>query len=354
MRNPNYIQIPKTKFVFKQEDIAIFNRVYQDYIVNSPIPLQKIKRTPSGGIKVMPTFRSQYDIIETNNSIELTLIIKEGCYRFIVGAAGQNDLSGGAAFNEFKKICKKHGISIDAFSISNGEEIKKTIERPHIESTRNLVYDRIYTNVHHLDLNSAYFSGIMDMYPSLAGPIKEIYNKRKIDKICKDILTHTYGYMQSKYCVLRGRKYALAHLSKAAVAYCNRYIEQLAAELENSGRKVLLYNTDGIWYQGDVYHNECEGGDLGEWKNDHVNCKFRAKSKGAYEFMENGIYHPVIRGYTRLDRLKPRELWDWGDIYQEDARIVEFKWDVNKGIIIRECDSYEQDKNLRSLLDLLK
>ena len=29
------------------------------------------------------------------------------------------------------------------------------------------------------------------------------------------------------------------------------------------------------------------------------------------------------RGFTLLDKSKPRELWQWGDIYQEEARLVE-------------------------------
>ena len=128
--------------------------------------------------------------------------------------------------------------------------------------------------------------------------------------------------MQSKWC---GYKYA--HLSRDAITDNNNRIIKLSDELSSQGRVILSYNTDGIWYQGEIYHGNGEGHDLGQWENDHINCQFRMKSDGSYEFIENGKYYPVVRGYTRLDRIKPRTEWVWGDIYQ--AGIITFSIDIN-------------------------
>ena len=38
-----------------------------------------------------------------------------------------------------------------------------------------------------------------------------------------------------------------------------------------------------------------------------------------YEFIEDGKYTPVVRGKTKLDRVKPRSEWQWGDIFKYDA-----------------------------------
>lgn len=103
---------------------------------------------------------------------------------------------------------------------------------------------------------------------------------------------------------------------------------------------VISYNTDGIWYQGAVYHGDGEGDDLGQWHNDHVNCRFRAKSAGSYEFIENGSYFPVVRGKTRLDDLIPRDKWQWGDIYQNEADLMTFRIDSD-GIHNEEGDRIE-------------
>ena len=92
----------------------------------------------------------------------------------------------------------------------------------------------------------------------------------------------------------------------------------------NNGRHLILTNVDGIWYTGDIYHGDGEGDKLGQWSNDHMNCTCRAKSAGAYEYIENGEYHAVVRGSTNLDKIKPRDQWVWGDIYNEDA--VPKKW----------------------------
>ena len=179
-------------------------------------------------------------------------------------------------------------------------------------------------------------AGIAEYEPKLEPVINKIYKERKINPVNKDILTRTYGFMQSEWCRVninnKVYSYAFAHLSKAAMEVNNRKIDYLLDELELSGRKILATNTDGIWYTGELYHDEHEGTKLGQWKHDHKNCMIRFKSKGSYEYEEDGKYHAVVRGLTKLDKIKPREKWEWGDIYKEGSEIAMFTFDYKEGI----------------------
>ena len=124
--------------------------------------------------------------------------------------------------------------------------------------------------------------------------------------------------MQSQY-----QRYRYADISKYAIARNNQKIRDMAQWLKDNGRTVLLYNTDGIWFTGEAFPKEMQSNELGAFKQDHTNCKFRAKSDGAYEFIEDGVYYPVIRGKTKLDNTKARIAWQWGDIYQQDAEQIQ-------------------------------
>ena len=99
------------------------------------------------------------------------------------------------------------------------------------------------------------------------------------------------------------------------MVWCREQVINLSQILEDTGRKVLMHNTDGIWYQGEIYHGDGEGKSICQWENDHINCTYRAKSKGIYEFIEDGKYTVVARGRYELDKIKPRDKWEWGDIY---------------------------------------
>lgn len=125
-------------------------------------------------------------------------------------------------------------------------------------------------------------------------------------------------------------------MAKDAIADNNKRLFDLSQKISDSGRQVMLWNTDGVWYQGDIYHGEGEGKKLGDWENDHVNCSLRIKSKGAYEYIEDGKYYPVLRGYTKLDKVKPRNEWKWGDIFHTDAVVIEFYWREGIGLTDKE------------------
>ena len=125
-----------------------------------------------------------------------------------------------------------------------------------------------------------------------------------------------------------------AHLSRDAIKDNNDRIDKLSEAIVLAGGRVIGNNTDGIWYIGDVYHGKGEGPTLGQWENDHVNCMLRAKSHGAYEFVENGKYSAVVRGLTSYDNEVPRENWKWGDIYKSGVIVLD--WDEETGFNVEE------------------
>ena len=67
---------------------------------------------------------------------------------------------------------------------------------------------------------------------------------------------------------------------------------------------------------------------MGEWHNDHINCQFRMKSDGAYEFIEDGVYYPVVRGVSN----DVKGDWQWGDIYKDKSKAQLFTFTEEEGI----------------------
>lgn len=343
VRKINYYKIPCTIFRQTEEGAAEFNgildeieRINNHLIKIGEYGLYSIVRTPSGGISYKTgNFKPlMWDIRPTNTSVEITLVA-DYAWRFQFRRDFKEDPGGGIAGNTaFKKTIgymRKYGIDIEQYAVSpeEGWNIKKTIPSPPIKLARETFKDKEFHNIHHLDLNSSFISGMVDYAPELYKPFNEIYNKRKIDEVCKAVLVETYGYMQSKYV-----QYRFSMLSKAGVEYNNKMIDKLSEKLIRSGRVPILYNTDGIWYAGDEYHDEDEGYGLGKWKNDIHAIRFRAKSAGAYEYEEIDSktgevrYVPVLRGQSKMDSIKPRTEWEWGDIYPASVEIIKFNWNT--------------------------
>ena len=333
-RKVNYMLIPCTAYQINDEGAHQFNKIYR-WIKNQE-NFNQIKRTPSGGISIeRRNFKPpMWDVRVNKAVIELTIILKEGCWRIQFRTTHKEtdtnqNLYGSTCFKLFKSKCLEFGIDLDKYIISNGEEVKKEIESPIIKLEKSIYKDKTFSNVHHLDFHSSYPTGLINTHPEFKDAIEWMYQHRKEDNSkWKLVLNATIGYMQSVKCC--NAKWA--HLSRDAINDNNYRIRQLAFKLQNTGRVVLSYNTDGIWYMGDVYHDADEGKELGTWENDHTNCTFRAKSAGSYEFIEDGCYHPVVRGQTTLDTMKKREDWTWGDIYQETANVLIYKWNKELGI----------------------
>ena len=243
-------------------------------------------------------------------------------------AIKDGELTGSQAFKIFKEQCLKYGINLDDYIIYNGKEVKLTIPSYLIKADPGSL-DYVFEGANHIDFHSSFPAGLANTHPEFRPLLEELYNKRKENAVYKAILNLTIGYMQSITCC--DAKWA--HLSKDAITDNNNRIKELTQKLLMNGNIILAYNTDGIWYTGNVYHGEGEGSTLGAWENDHINCKIRFKSAGAYEYIENGIYTPVVRGLTTFDIEKPdRETWEWGDIYKGSA--IEYVYLKNENRVI--------------------
>lgn len=231
-------------------------------------------------------------------------------------------ITGLQAFIMFREYCKSWGIDLKKYEIDNGEEVKKTIPKYLIKlepRCRDFIFKG---NAHHIDFHSSFPGGLANTYPEFKPVLEHLYKERKNDPVKKAILNYAIGYMQS----LSACQARWAHLSKAAIEDNNNRVLSMVDKLRQGGRTVVGLNTDGIWYVGKIYHGEGEGSGLGQWENDHINCDLRYKTAGCYEFVENGIYHPVVRGLTSYDAIVPRDQWQWGDIYKHTEYIT-YYWD---------------------------
>lgn len=335
----NYCELPITVFKINELDIEYFNTLV-DWLHASG--MSKIIRTKKKGVctdKDKGAYFPAYDIRPYKRSgVEITIISNiYGSMRLqwrnissdlFTEDGRKMKINGKTAFYKFKDLCLKHKIDLQDYmelDTDKAKQNKEAIEPPYIRFFDPLtevdVIDTSLPNCHHIDYHSSYMTGLVNRYPEFKEVVEEIYAKRKSDNLYyKAILNMTQGYMQSDLCQLKW-----AHLSKAMIEDNNRRLDYLTECLIKSGRRVILYNTDGIWYQGELYHGPGEGDGIGTWHNDHEYCLLRIKSEGAYEFMEKGKYYPVVRGLTTLDRVKDRKKWVWGDIYKGSP--IEFKFD---------------------------
>lgn len=328
------------------EDRQKFNEIYA-----AVSRWKELKRSPSGGISDKNFYYPCFSLDVGNASIELIICSNEGFFRLVFFTRrkyenNDKEIKGNNAFKELNKICKRFKIDLNKYKIKNGYEIKKQIEKPLIKLEHNMYQGIVFEKAHHLDINSAWPASLVRTHPEFAPVIDYVFQKKKELKdqgikgdknIYKAILNFSIGYMQSFKAYHRA---AWAHLSRDAINENNRYMRELADKLKKNGRTILAYNTDGIWYCGDIYHGENEGKGLGQWENDHMNCKIRFKGAGSYEYIENGKYTPVVRGLTKLDKEGiPRENWNWGDIFTEDGK--ETLYTFVRGVGLIEGDNYE-------------
>lgn len=320
-RKINKMLIPVNNINFSDEGIAEFNAIYCYFDKLEKDGLyQRFVETRSGGISVklenIRGFRWLHKIGKTFHEIIVKHPETARLYRFMIGYAKTNgeqkDITGRTAFIHLKKELEKDNVNLDDYSIENGEEVKKTFPKIKIKCLG--VPGRTYGNCHHIDLNSSFAAGMMEFLPALKPTITRIYEGRKIDPLNKAVLNMSYGFMQSS---LVG--YRFAHISKAGVDRNNKVLDELSLKLNQNGYRILGYNTDGIWYQSvenpEPYHDEGEGSLIGQWKNDHTHCTLRYKSDGCYEFIEDNKYYPVFRGTSSYEKIKPKEEWVWGDIF---------------------------------------
>ena len=318
----NYLLIPVSVFEINAAGAKAFNKIYL-WLKNQN--LHQLERTSSGGIKNGPHCkRPAWDVKVNRTCVELTVLLEEGAWRIQFRAKLPEGMSGRKAFTKFKRLLLKNGIDLDTYAIENGPEVKEEIEKPLIGAKSRVFYDLTFEQVNHIDFHSSYAGGLANTHPEFRKVLNELYEKREENEEYKNILNFSIGFMQS----IPGCKARWAHLSRDAIKDNNDRVKKLAETLEKKGRIVISFNTDGIWYKGPVYHGAGEGDGLGQWHNDHICCKFRARSAGSYEFIENGIYNPVVRGVNN----EKKNGWQWGDIYEKKAEVSLFYFDEEGGV----------------------
>ena len=330
----NYSRIPCSQIDMTDEGMQLFNEIIE-YIESRQ--LSKIVRTKSGGISIQgcQNYRPRYDLRELRSMIELTIVMYEGCWRIQFRNSfermNEHGISGMQAFWKFSDVCKKHGINIQDYrerDIEKAKQNKSEIEKYQKKVLSNVYLHKPIENVYHIDLNSSFMANLSRQYNEFKPVAEELYKNRKKQPIYKGVMTNTIGYFQSEF-----HNYAWAHLSKAAVNGNNEQVRNLIERLKESGRIPILINTDGIWYTGERYTDENEGNELGQWKTDHSNCKLLIKSPACYQYEEDGKIHTVMSGKTKLDKVKNREDWEWGDIYHKDVRVITYKLESNRVVL---------------------
>lgn len=347
-KNLNYISTNSLNTIRPNElGVVEFNKVLF-YVLD--LKLRRLVRTDSGGISIdrKKFYGCGWDIKKTKTMFELLLVIDRKYYKFhFKQPTGKNEVvkqSGTRDWQRWLEIFAEFGVNMDDLAIDNGMEVKKTIERPYIALYRDSLKHKVIEQAHHIDFHSSHPSGICKYYPELRPAIEKVYaDKENAPKgsyerdSLKQMLVSLWGYCQAEHI---GAKWA--HIARDGIKDTNERLMRLAAELIRNGREILAFNTDGIWYSGEIYHGEGEGPGLGQWSNDHTNCRIRFRSKGIYEFIEDGKYNPVVRGWTRYDWVVPREEWEWGDIYR--SNVIKYCLDLNnlrKGVYVEDCNDDE-------------
>lgn len=317
----NYYKLPLTEVSFKKETLSQANvKILNEFIdrMKASKAFTKLKRTPSKGISIEGAYLHshpfQYDIVKSTSKIILTVATMEGSYKIAIGwfKAKEEKKEGKTPSRRWIQACEKHNIDLSKYenSFEEGKLAAASIHKPAV-GTVTAIRDKIYEgNIHHLDFHKFYPSGIVMLHPEFREAFEELVNNK--DKEALDIGTR---YLASEYA-----QYKYAKVIKEGINYMYERFFQLSDELNKSGRKILAYNTDGIWYQGEVYHGIYEGTGLGEWENDYINIqkiRFKSSGLGAYEFIkEDGTYESRYKGQSSYEREIPRDQWVWGDIYK--------------------------------------
>ena len=335
---PNKKLLKASNMYLNDIDVEEFNKIYQYCLKHYTM----VPATRSKGLsnKIKYRYKERFTVINGNQAFELIVNCLEGDYRFVLKnkPGKDNTVKGRKACIELFKVADKYDIDFSKYE-QGTKELKEEILAPHIQF---LLPERFLCkelhDVHHIDLNSAYASKIVEAYPELKEMYDEIYSKRKDNNgFYKHVLTNSIGCFQSEYCVdyhsrYKSKPYAFSNLSKIAVNGTREAIEALVIKLKKSGRTPILTNTDGIWYSGKLYHDKNEGTGLSQWKHDHKDCTLLVRSKGAYQYLENGKCKSVVRGTSNLDAIMERDDWKFGDIINKPVTVEKWQFITGEGV----------------------
>lgn len=328
----NYKNIPVTIIKASPGNEIEYNNIYKMLLESD---YKQITRTESGGVSNTIQERmnrwNKYDVRQLGPVNEITICTLEFSCRIqwrinnYKTKSGDEKLITASQFyqNYWLKECKKYGIDMRDYYVDNGYEIKQDIHKADIKIYNPLAMAQFaFDNIHHLDFHKFYPSGLVETHPEFKPVVEHFTRLAKTNEMYKIGLDSLIGLWQSS-----AFHYRLANLSRDAINNAYSRFDEVKEELKD---RIIATNTDGIWYSGDIHHGKYEGDGLTQWSNDHLNCTIRFKSAGAYEYIENGKYKPVVRGYTKLERTLPREEWEWGDIFINQAQ--PYQWTFKKGV----------------------
>ena len=316
--NRNSCQMPRVIWPLTDEYVDKFNHIVD---LCSEAGLEDLLLTPAKNISKKNSDNDAFTVGPGGgNRFVIILSTSEGNVRIWLTPNMQEfgkkkPMTGHRGYQLLAKEFAKDNVLLPNYAEPNGEKIKETIEKPMIDVDEDIIGFTIH-GANHLDFHSAYPGALAECYPEMRPTIERIFKQRKDNPELKIALDAGIGYFQSEYCkIMDCGPYSLARLAQKALNRNKEKMIELTERMKKLGYQILAHNTDGIWYTGGIYHGRGEGPNVGEWENDHINTTIRFKSRGAYEYIENGVYHPVVRGRTRLDDKKPRETWEWGDIF---------------------------------------
>lgn len=345
----NYLKIPITVIKAKPGNEESFNKIY--FAIKNDARFIKWPTTKSGGLSVKKPLllynNYLYSVKTGPNYVDLAVRFRDlddtsKTFRlqfrpdnYIDAENKKKSVTGRQSFCIFRNELARDGIDIEDYAVSEEEGLKlnEEIHKPMINIYSSLFIDRIFEHAHHLDFHKAYMSALAEEIPEFSPAIYRLAIRARKDPKYKTVLAATTGFFHSKIC-----KYRFANLAKIAINHFYEKYETVYNELLKSGRHVIACNTDGIYYTGPIFHGIYESEDLGGWSNDLIDLqKLRFKSAGAYEYITHeGKYKAVVRGVTRLDKKKPREDWEWGDIYDYEATVLTWTFTELEGIIWHE------------------
>ncbi len=253
--------------------------------------------TKSGGISYQNKNLGRVYHISIYKQYNVEILVKdEDGYTRIQyrdGVKDENDIPGTKAYKELTDNGRLEG-DIE-------EQPEKLDKWYQITLFNPMLKNLTIKNVHHIDLNSAFPYYLQQIHPRFKDKVLYHYNNRKKEPISKAVMNHGIGLMRFK---MPNTWKKIMHLVK----------ERLERECKNIDGDIIAFNTDGIWFTGKW--NGKSSTELGRFKLDHQNCTIRFKSRGTYEYIEDGIYNPVQRGV-------PKEFNKvWGDIYNNNPKKI--------------------------------
>lgn len=321
----NYVPYTPNKFQWGVANIITDKELFNE-IADAAFLFGTSSFTYNGHLskKGLQTGGAVWSDLTSKTSLEFLFSYRARIYRFVFRATVEKEeheeiMSGVDALKIMRLECKEE---LKPFALRNNasvQEIKDKIPKYQINLTPfgQMLVDKELENTFHIDINSAFPAGVVANYPQFRPFFEKHYKLRHTAPIHKAIMNYAIGAAQS--IKIRGNRYP--ELARAGIEWTNSKLAELTIKLKKAGYMVLGYNTDGIFVMKKnkmqlLYSDEDEGTELGQWKISHVFDKLRFKSAGSYEYIENRVYHPVVRGLTTLDKIKSRDKWEWGDIYQ--------------------------------------